>query len=111
MPDGEPVLTLSDLNEFEGRYGTAEGLLERASKHGCGCRCRRTSARSTDSPSSSSPRRTPTEEYHSSRAALASPILARPLGVPGKSHRACRQAQNATGGAEHECINCAAGRS
>ena len=28
MPDGEPVLTLSDLNEFEGRYGTAEGLLE-----------------------------------------------------------------------------------
>jgi hypothetical protein len=28
MPDGEPVLTLSDLNEFEGRYGTAEGLIE-----------------------------------------------------------------------------------
>jgi hypothetical protein len=28
MPDGEPVLTLSDLNELEGRYGTAEGLLE-----------------------------------------------------------------------------------
>jgi hypothetical protein len=28
MPDGEPVLTLSDLNEFEGHYGTAEGLLE-----------------------------------------------------------------------------------
>jgi len=28
MPDGEPVLTLRDLNEFEGRYGTAEGLLE-----------------------------------------------------------------------------------
>ena len=28
MPDGEPVLTLSDLDEFEGRYGTAEGLLE-----------------------------------------------------------------------------------
>lgn len=28
MADGEPVLTLSDLKEFEGRYGTAEGLLE-----------------------------------------------------------------------------------
>src|SRR5665213_665961 len=28
MPDGEPVLTLRDLNEFEGRFGTAEGLLE-----------------------------------------------------------------------------------
>ncbi len=29
MPDGEPVLTASDLQqEFEGRFGTAEGLLE-----------------------------------------------------------------------------------
>jgi hypothetical protein len=27
----------------------------------------------------------------SSRAALAFPMLARPLGVPGKSRRACRQ--------------------
>lgn len=28
MPDGEPVLAGSDLEEFEGRYGTAEALLE-----------------------------------------------------------------------------------
>ena len=27
MGDGEPVLTASDLEEFEGRYGTAEGLI------------------------------------------------------------------------------------
>ena len=26
--DGEPVLTASDLEEFEGRYGTAEALIE-----------------------------------------------------------------------------------
>jgi hypothetical protein len=28
MADGEPVLTASDLEEFEGRYGTAEALLD-----------------------------------------------------------------------------------
>lgn len=27
MGDGEPVLTASDLEEFEGRYGTAQGLI------------------------------------------------------------------------------------
>ena len=26
--DGEPVLTASDLEEFEGRYGTAEALMD-----------------------------------------------------------------------------------
>ena len=28
MADGEPVLTASDLEEFEGRYGTGEALLD-----------------------------------------------------------------------------------
>lgn len=28
MADGQPVLTTGDLEEFEGRYGTAEALLE-----------------------------------------------------------------------------------
>lgn len=28
MADGEPVLTASDLEEFEGRYGTAEALID-----------------------------------------------------------------------------------
>jgi hypothetical protein len=28
MADGEPILTASDLQEFEGRFGTAEALLE-----------------------------------------------------------------------------------
>jgi hypothetical protein len=28
MADGEPILTASDLAEFEGRFGTAEALLE-----------------------------------------------------------------------------------